>query len=58
MSTRPAWFNGSIIGAVFALIMVSASVHVSFGTVLLNLLALGCFVAPIVAAVRDGDLRS
>jgi len=56
MSDRPLWFDGSIIGAIFALVVLPASAD--SGTFLLNLIALACFVAPIVFAVRDGDLRT
>ena len=57
MSERPKWFDGCIIGAVFSTVLLSASVFVGAFTFLLNLVALACFVAPIVGAVRDGDLQ-
>ena len=52
MSERPAWFDGSIVGAVFASVVMPASP--SFGMLLVNVAALACFVAPIVAWAR-GD---
>ena len=55
---RPAWFDACIIGCVFASILLSASIFVGFGTFLLNLVALGCFAAPIVMAVREGEVRT
>ena len=56
MSERPPWFDGSIVGAVFSTVLLSASVFVGAFTFILNLVAVACFVAPIVAAVRDGDV--
>ena len=54
MSGRPLWFDGCIVGAVFTAILLSASAHVGSGLFLVNLIAVGCFVAPLVAAVREG----
>ena len=56
MSERPPWFDGCIIGAVFSTVLLSASVFVGAFTFVLNLVAVACFVAPIVAAVRNGDV--
>ena len=56
MSDRPFWFDGSIIGAVFATVLLSASAFA--GTFILNLIAVACFVAPIVAGIRDGDVAA
>jgi len=58
MIDRPLWFNVCIIAAVFATILLAASAHVGFFTFVLNLLALGMIVAPMVIAVRNGDLES
>lgn len=52
MTDRPLWFDGSLIGAVFALVLIPASTGI--GVFLVNLAALACFVAPVVAAVREG----
>lgn len=56
MGTYPAWFTGCIIGAVFALVMTPASLDIGFGTFLLNLIAFGAFLAPVVVAVREGSV--
>ena len=56
MSERPKWFDGCIIGAVFSTVLLSASVFVGAFTFILNLVAVACFVVPIVVAVREGDV--
>lgn len=52
MSDRPVWFDASIVGAVFASIVMPTAP--SFGMLLVNVVALACFVAPIVAWAK-GD---
>jgi len=56
MSERPLWFDGSIIGAVFALVLTPVSLDLGLFLLLLNLVAIGCFVAPLVAGAREGDV--
>ena len=56
MGERPLWFDGCIIGAVFATILLPASMFA--GTFILNLIAVACFVVPIVFAVREGEVGS
>ena len=52
MSDRPLWFDGSIIGAVFSLVIMPAATGPFI--LLLNLIAFAFFVGPIVAWAR-GD---
>lgn len=56
MTERPAWFTGCIIGAVFATILLPNSAHMGFFSFLLHLLCIAMFIAPMVYAVRDGEL--
>ena len=57
MSERPLWFDGCIIGAVFTTILLPNAMHAGLGMTLANLLAIACFVVPLVMGVREGDLR-
>ena len=52
MSDRPLWFDASIIGATFATVAMPAAP--SFAMLVVNAVALTCFVAPIVAFAK-GD---
>ena len=52
MSERPLWFDASLIGATFAAVVMPAAP--SFGMLVVNAVAFGCFVAPIVAFAK-GD---
>ena len=54
---RPAWFDACIIGAVFALVVLPAGGSLGFGMLVLNLAAIACFVAPVVAWARGRDRR-
>lgn len=58
MLDRPAWFNACILGAVFATTLLAASAHVGFFTFVLNVIAIGMLVAPMVLAVRDGEVKA
>lgn len=49
------WFTFCLVGAVFALIITPATASVGFGLFALNAIALGFFVAPIVADARDAE---
>ena len=52
--TEPGpWLIGTLVGAIFALVITPASADVGAFTFILNLIALGCFVAPLVALVRE-----
>ena len=52
MTDRPLWFDGCLIGAIFALLLTPASADT--GLFLVNLVALACFLAPVIATLREG----
>ena len=56
MDNLPLWFTACIAGTVFSTVIIPASMHVGFGAVVLNLVALACFVVPMVAAWRAGEV--
>lgn len=56
MKKRPLWFDACIIGAVFSTVLLAATSFVGFFAFLLNVVAIGLFVAPIVMGVKDGDV--
>ena len=45
--------TGSIVGAVFALILLPGSLSLGFGFFVLNAIALACFVTPLVMGYRE-----
>lgn len=51
MSERPVWFNACIVGAIFSLVVLPTAG--SFFMLLVNLIAFGCFVAPVVAIMKE-----
>ena len=55
VSERPAWFDGCIVGAVFAVIVLPAAMSAGFFTLLLNAAAIACFIAPLVMHGRERD---
>ena len=52
-SARPAWVDAGIVGTVFAVVIMPASPNVGLGMFVVNLAALACFVAPVVAWARQ-----
>ena len=52
---RPAWFDACLIGSVFAVVVLPAGGSLGLGMLVLNLAALACFVAPVVAWVKGRD---
>lgn len=52
---KPAWFDATFIGAVFAVVVLPNSMHVGFLALVLNVIAIACFVAPLVAWRRESQ---
>ena len=52
---RPAWFDACLIGSVFAVVVLPAGGSLGLGMLVLNLAALACFVAPVVAWAKGRD---
>jgi len=53
MQNGTSWTTGNIVAAVFALIILPGSLSLGFGLFVLNIIALACFIAPMVAGHRE-----